>query len=128
MCEWNWGEAEREYKRGIELKPGYANAHHWYARYLSAMGRFTEAIAEGRKAESLDPLSLITIVDVGRQALAPAGMYDEEINQCRKAVDMDPNFALAHVCLAEGYRHNMRHREAITEMQRAIELSGGSSH
>lgn len=127
VFDWDWRGAEREYKQAIELNPGYANAHHWYAHNLSIMGRHTEAIAEDRKAESLDPLSLVTIVDVGLEAFRPAGRYDEEMEQCRKALEMDPNFALAHACLADSYYNKRMHKEAIAEMQRAIQLSGGSA-
>jgi tetratricopeptide (TPR) repeat protein len=127
VFDWDWRSAEREYKRAIELNPSYANAHHWYAHNLSIMGRHEEAIAEDRKAESLDPLSLVTIVDVGLEALRPAGRYDEEMQQCLKALDMDPNFALAHACLADAYGHKLMHTEAIAEIQKAIDLSGGSS-
>ena len=123
---WDWQGAEREYKQAIELNPGYATAHQWYALDLTMMGRHTEAIAEDRKAESLDPLSLVISADVGMEALAPAGMYDEAIQQCRKTLEMDPNFANAHACLWCGYVNKKMYREAIVEIQKAIELSGGS--
>jgi len=127
VFDWDWRGAEREYNRAIDLNPSYANAHHWYAHNLSIMGRHTEAIAEDKKAESLDPLSLVTIVDVGLEAFRPAGRYDEEMEQCRKALEMDPNFPLAHACLADSYENKRMHKEAIAEMQRAIKLSGGSA-
>ena len=61
---WDWEAAEKEYKRAIKLNPGYATAHQWYAWHLIVMGRNSEGIAELRKAESLDPLSLIISADV----------------------------------------------------------------
>ena len=90
------------------------------------MGRYDEAIAEGRKAESLDPLSLIISADVAMEALAPAGLYDQELEQCRKTLEMDPNFAVAHACMSDSYLGKGMYKEAITEMQKAIDLSGGS--
>jgi TolB-like protein/DNA-binding winged helix-turn-helix (wHTH) protein len=62
VFDWDWESAEREFRRAIELNPGYATAHHWYAWHLSEMGRNSEAVAEMRKAENLDPLSLIIII------------------------------------------------------------------
>jgi tetratricopeptide (TPR) repeat protein len=90
------------------------------------MGRHTEAIAEDRKAESLDPLSLVISADMGMEALGPAGLYDQEMEQCRKTLEMDPTFPLAHVCMSESYVRKGMFKEAIAEMQKAIELSGGS--
>jgi TolB-like protein/Tfp pilus assembly protein PilF/tRNA A-37 threonylcarbamoyl transferase component Bud32 len=124
--DWDWQGGEREFARAIELNPGYANAHHWYAVYLTIMGRHSEAIAEDRKAETLDPLSLIISADVAMQALGPAGLYDQEVQQCRKTLEMDPSFPLAHACLSDAYKNKRMYAGAIAEMQKAIDLSGGS--
>src|SRR5262249_13930949 len=59
LFDWDWESSEREFRRAIALNPGYATAHHWYAWHLSTVGRNSESIDEMRKAESLDPLSLI---------------------------------------------------------------------
>ena len=123
VFDWDWKGAEREYKQAIELDPGYANAHHWFALYLSEMGRHAEAIAEDRTAESLDPLSLIISADLGEEALGPAGLYDQEMEQCRKTLEMDPNFAEAHHCLADSYINKSMYKEAIAEFQKALDLS-----
>jgi TolB-like protein/DNA-binding winged helix-turn-helix (wHTH) protein/Flp pilus assembly protein TadD len=69
VFDWDWGSAEREFRRAIALNPGYATAHHWYAWHLSEMGRNSEAIAEMRKAENLDPLSLIISADMAELLL-----------------------------------------------------------
>ncbi len=124
--DWDWQGAEREFTQAIELNPGYANAHHWYALYLTIMGHHSEAIAEDRKAESLDPLSLIISADLAMEALGPAGMYDQEMEQCRKTLEMDPSFPLAHACLCDSYKNKRMYKEAVAEMQKAIDLSGGS--
>jgi TolB-like protein/DNA-binding winged helix-turn-helix (wHTH) protein/Tfp pilus assembly protein PilF len=123
VFDWDWQGAEREYKQAIQIDPGYANAHHWFALYLSEMGRHTEAIAEDRTAESLDPLSLIISADLGKEALGPAGLYDQEMEQCRKTLEMDPNFAEAHHCLADSYRNKRMYKEAVAEFQKAVNLS-----
>src|SRR5438552_2878190 len=89
LFDWDWASAEREFRRAIELNPGYATAHHWYAWHLSEMGRNREAIAEMRKAQNLDPLSLIISADVA-EILLVAHSYDQAIEQSRKTIDMDP--------------------------------------
>ena len=100
----------------------YATAHHWYAWHLSLMGRHGEAIAEMRKARSLDPLSLIINADLA-EVLLIAHFYDESVQQSRKTIDMDPDFALAHNQLAEAYSRNNMRDDAITEFQKAVQLS-----
>src|SRR6266853_1240143 len=65
--EWDWTGAEREFKRAIELNPNLATAHHWYGDYLTNMGRFDEGMAQTKKAQELDPLSLIINTTMGWQ-------------------------------------------------------------
>ena len=123
--DWNFESAGEEFRRAIELNPGYATAHHWYAWHLSLLGRYEEAIAEMRKAKNLDPLSLIISADLA-ELLVIAHQYDESILESRKTIEMDPNFALAHSQLGQAYLQKEMHDEAIAEMQRAVQLSGGS--
>jgi TolB-like protein/DNA-binding winged helix-turn-helix (wHTH) protein/Tfp pilus assembly protein PilF len=123
--DWDFESAGKEYRRAIELNPGYATAHHWYSWHLSLVGRNSEAIAEMRKAENLDPLSLIINADLA-ELLLIAHLPDESIQQSRKTIEMDPNFALAHNQLAQGYLEKHMFGEAIAEIQKAIQLSGGS--
>jgi len=123
--DWDWGSADNEFRRAIELNPGYATAHHWYAWHLSLMGRHRDAIGEMRKARSLDPLSLIINADLA-EILLIAHFYDESARQSRKTIEMDPDFALAHNQLAEAYLHQQMHDDAITEFQTAVRLSDGS--
>jgi TolB-like protein/Flp pilus assembly protein TadD len=123
--DWDFEAAGREFRRAIELKPGYATAHHWYSWHLSLVGRNSEAIAEMRRAENLDPLSLIINADLA-ELLLIAHLPDESIQQSRKTIDMDSNFALAHNQLAQAYLEKHMFEEAISEIQKAIQLSGGS--
>jgi len=97
--------------------------HHWYAWLLSLLGRYDEAIAEMRKAESLDPLSLIIINADLAELLVLAHSYDESIRQSRKTIEMDPNFALAHNQLAQAYLQKHMNDEAVAELQKAAQLS-----
>jgi TolB-like protein/DNA-binding winged helix-turn-helix (wHTH) protein/Flp pilus assembly protein TadD len=123
--DWDFDSAGKEFQRAIELNPGYATAHHWYAWHLSLLGRYDEAIAEMRKAENLDPLSLIINADLA-ELLVLAHSDDESIRQSRKTIEMDPNFALAHNQLAQAYLQKQMYDEAVAELKTAVQLSGGS--
>ncbi len=123
--DWDLDSGGKEFRRAIELNPGYATAHHWYAWHLSLLGRFDDAIAEMRKAENLDPLSLIINADLA-ELLVLAHSYDESIRQSRKTIEMDPNFALAHNQLAQAYLQEHMYDEAVSELKKAVQLSGGS--
>src|ERR1700751_364164 len=122
--DWDFNLAGKEFQRAIELSPGYATAHHWYAWHLSLLGRYDEAIAEMKKAESLDPLSLIINADLA-ELLMLAHSYDQSIRQSQKTIEMDPNFALAHNQLAQAYLQKHMNDEAVAELQKAAQLSGG---
>src|SRR5262249_973554 len=83
LFEWDWPGAEREYRRAIELNPGYPTAHYFYGyMYLLSMGRFEEAIAEMKRAIELDPFSAIVHANLGA-VYNLAGRYDEGIVQIR---------------------------------------------
>jgi TolB-like protein/DNA-binding winged helix-turn-helix (wHTH) protein/Tfp pilus assembly protein PilF len=124
--DWDFESAGKEFRRAIDLNPGYATAHHWYSWHLSLLGRNDEAIAEMKKAENLDPLSLIINADLA-ELLLIAHLPDESIQQSRKTIEMDPNFALGRNQLAQAYLEKHMFGEAIAEIQKAIQLSGGSS-
>jgi len=122
--DWDFESAGKEFRRAIELNPGYATAHHWYAWHLSLLGRYDEAIAEMKTAQSLDPLSLIINADLA-ELLVLAHSYDESMRQSRKTIEMDPNFALAHTQLAQAFLQKHMNAEAIAELQKAVQLSAG---
>jgi TolB-like protein/DNA-binding winged helix-turn-helix (wHTH) protein/Tfp pilus assembly protein PilF len=120
---WDWNAAEVEYKRAIELNPNYATAHHWYAWHLLVRGHNDEGIFELRRAEKLDPLSLIISADIA-DALCIAHLFDESIRQSNKTLEMDPTFSLAHFELGQAFAQKQRYDAAIAALQKAIELSG----
>jgi len=122
--DWDWAGAEKEFKRAIELNPGYATAHHWYAVYLSAMGRHNEAITEMKRAWELDPLSLVINTAAG-QCFFWARRYDEAIAQLQRTLELNPGFCVAHSYLAWAYQQKKRCDEAISEYQKCLPLHGG---
>jgi tetratricopeptide (TPR) repeat protein len=120
--DWDWAGAEREFRRAIELNPGYATAHQWYGELLSSLGRHEEALAEIKRAQQLDPLSLIINTSSG-WILLGAGRDDLAIEQLRKTLEIDPNFARAHGDLGMAYLRKGNFPEAVAEFQRAATLS-----
>ncbi|HYU46321.1 MAG TPA: tetratricopeptide repeat protein [Terriglobales bacterium] len=122
--DYDWAGAEREFKRAVELNPGDATAHQWYAHCLSFLGRHDEATAEIERARSLDPLSLPINTSVGTMLLY-SRHYDSAIEQYRKALEMDPNFIQARDYLGNAYLQKGMYEQAIAEFQKAVDLSGG---
>jgi TolB-like protein/DNA-binding winged helix-turn-helix (wHTH) protein/Tfp pilus assembly protein PilF len=125
VYDWDWKSADTEFRRAIELNPGYATAHHWYAWHLSLLGKNDEAIAEMRKARNVDPLSLIINAELA-ELLLITHFTDQSIDQSRKTIDMDANFPLAHNQLGVAYLQQQKHEEAIAELQKAVQLSAGN--
>jgi TolB-like protein/Flp pilus assembly protein TadD len=122
---WDWQAAGKEYEQAIGLSPGYSTLHLWYAWHLMVVGRTSEGILELRKAESLDPLSLIIGADLA-DALCIARLYDESVEQSRKTLELDPNFAVGHYELGQALVQKQSANEATVEFQKAIALSGHS--
>ncbi len=122
---WDWDAAEIQYKQAIQLDPGYATAHQWYSWHLFMVGRDDDALFELRRAESLDPLSLIINADLA-DALCVAHRYDEAVEQSEKTLKMDASFAVGHYELGQALTQKHMYDEAIAEFQKAIELSGHS--
>jgi DNA-binding winged helix-turn-helix (wHTH) protein/TolB-like protein len=115
--EYDWAGAEKEYKRAIELNPNYANAHHFYALYLTMMGRFDEGMAEIRRAQELEPSSLFIHANVAG-ILFGSRRYDEAINQARRILEMNPNFDHARSILGHAYLQRGMYQQAIAEFQK----------
>jgi len=115
--------AEREYKRAIELNPGYATAHQWYGELLNCSGRFEESAGEFRRALEIEPASLPINWDYGR-LLYDSRKYDESIAQHLKTLQLDPGFARARITLVEVYRVKKDYGAAIEELARYFEVRG----
>ena len=122
-AELNIAGAVREYERALELKPNDAGTRHWYGNdTLAALGRFEEAIAEGRRAIELDPLSPIINADLGTTFFY-AGRYDESAAQLRKTLEIDPTFFFAHYSLGIALQAKGDLSGAITEYEKAKQLT-----
>jgi len=125
LYDWKWREAEKEFKRSLELSPAYPTGNHWNAEYVLTMGRNEEAIAKMRESQNLDPLSLIINSAIG-WALYNGRRHDEAIAQLLKTVELDPNYPVTHWVLGLVYRKMGRYDLAIAEGEKSVRLSGGS--
>ncbi|NIM59425.1 MAG: protein kinase, partial [Candidatus Aminicenantes bacterium] len=119
---WDWDGSEEEFKRAIDLNPGYATAHHWYAYNLMLVGRHDESIAEIKIAQELDPHSLIINANVGF-ILYHARKYDQAIEHYKSRLVLDPSFDVLHMYLGLAYIQMGKYEEAIAEFQEALTLS-----
>ncbi len=124
--EWDWAGAEAEFQRALELNPGYVEAHHWRSTLLSMLGRHPEAIREKKKALSLDPLSLVISTDLARMFYF-ARDHEQALQQYGVALDMDPNFAGAHLGIAQVYQQQGLFERALVELQIGVRLSNDST-
>jgi serine/threonine protein kinase/Tfp pilus assembly protein PilF len=121
--DWDWSEAEKEFKQALTLHPGYATGRLWHSLFLVAMGRHEEALAEMEKALELDPLSLPIHTNLG-WLLYLGRKYDEAAKQLKKTLEMEPNFMLAHRRLSQVYAQKGMYQEAAAEFEKALALSG----
>ncbi|HJQ68737.1 MAG TPA: protein kinase [Blastocatellia bacterium] len=115
----DWAGAESEFRLALSYNPDYAQAHQWYANYLAAVGKAEEAISEARRAQELDPTSLIVNATVA-YVYYNTRRYDEAIEQCRKTLMLDPNFFAARRYLALALAQKGAYAEAIAEAERAV--------
>ena len=119
---WDWDTAGQEFRLAINLNPNDATAHQWYAAYQAALGRFALSIAEIQQALRLEPLSLMINADLG-WLLFYARHYDRAIEQLRRTIEMEPNFALSHWLLGLNYQQTGRLEEAMAEFRWAVMVS-----
>ncbi len=119
---WQWADAEREFKRAIELSPNYATAHHWYSIFLRSRGRFNEATLAIRRAQEIDPLSSIINVNVSL-AYQLQNNHDAAIETANKIIELDPAFGPAYEALGISFLKQGRNSEAITALEKAVALT-----
>jgi tetratricopeptide (TPR) repeat protein len=123
VYDWDWSRAEKEFKRAIDLNPTYATTYEWYALCLSYMGRHKEAIATAKRAQQLDPLTLIISSVVG-VVLHYAREYKQAVEEYKKILEMDPNFLPARTFCGAAYTQLGMHEKAIAEQRACIAAAG----
>lgn len=120
-------DAEEHYTEALRLNPNYATAHHWYSIYFAERGRYEDQLREILAARSLDPLSPIIQVNVGK-AFLHLRRYDEAVAAYHELVDMEPGFGFGHTVLAEALSAAGRHEEAAAAARRGLEILGEDAH
>jgi len=123
LDEWDWSEAEREFKLALALTPNLPEIHHMYAHYLTAMGRLDEALSESRRFLELDPISPTPVQHLGWHYLY-AHEFDKAIEQYKRVLSLDPNYTEAHRQLADAYWQKGLLDEAVAEMEKQLTLQG----
>ena len=121
--DWDWPDAERELKRGLELNSSYVLAYCWYAYLLAAQGRHDGSVDAARRAQELDPLSPFVNTVAGIVLLA-AARNQEAIEELGKAVEIEGDFLLALYTLGAAYSRCSRHDEAVALIERAATVAG----
>ena len=121
----DWTRADQEYRAAIQCNPRYGLSYHWYANLLVAKGQHEAAHMAIMQALDLDPVSPITTVWAGVISHF-ARRYDEALRHYRRALELDPDFAWAHMFMAQTLEQMDHMPEAVREFERTIQLSGGS--
>ena len=124
--KWDWANAEKEYRRALELSPNYATAHHWFAEFLALEGRFDESFSEYNRAVELDPLSLAVKSDLGATYLY-AGQPDRAIEYLQNLKKINPNYPRTYWFLKEAYEEKGMFAEAIDEYVEMFRVQGDDS-
>ena len=119
--EWNWSQAEREFKRALELNPNNAFAHRIYGYYLASMRQHEESVAQLKHARQLDPTSPIINVDIG-QMLFFAGQIAPALEQFKQAQALEPNFYTAYERIGMAYAEMRKYEDAIAVLSNARAL------
>ncbi len=119
---WKWTEAEREFKRAIELNPNYATAYHWYGNFLRDIGRFDEAALMIRRAHEIDPLSSVISQNVS-VIYQLQNDHNASIENSLKLIELDPSFSMAYQSLGVSYLKQGRNAEAISALEKSVDLS-----
>ena len=125
--EWNWKEAENEYRRALELNPNYATGHQWYAEFLTVLERHEEARAEMKRALELDPLSLIINQNLGIVYFF-ARDYDSALKQFQKTSELEKNFGATLYYTFVAYFDKGMYAEAVQTYQEMLSLNEATRH
>lgn len=124
LYDWDFAEAEKDFKRAIELSPNYSNAHDGYGFYLKAVGRHKEAIAKGLEVQHLDPLSPFAHISLG-YAYYFARDFEKAIEECNKALELDKYSTFAYRNLGLAYLQTGSIENAINALSKAVTFSSG---
>jgi TolB-like protein/Tfp pilus assembly protein PilF len=123
---WNWKEAERNYKRALEINPNSYQIHLNYSDLLTITGRYDEAISEAERALELDSLSAY-VKRYTATIFGETGQYDRAIEELKMALTIDPKDYNTYYNLGIVYLLKGMNKEAATELEKAVDLSEENS-
>jgi TolB-like protein/DNA-binding SARP family transcriptional activator len=126
LYELDWGSADRELGRALDLQASYAAAHSYRAILFEWTGHYDRALSEAQIAKELDPLSLFTNVEIARAFFFNA-QYDSAEAHLRATLELDPTSLRAHQLLGQVLEHQGQFDEAIHELTSAARLWAGTS-
>jgi TolB-like protein/Flp pilus assembly protein TadD len=121
--DWDWDQADAEFRRTIDLKPGYSTAHEWYALFLAVHKRSDEALREMNIAHELDPMSLAVNNGLGR-VYHYRGEMEKAVEQFHHTLELDPGYGEAYFSLSMAYLKMKKYKEAEEEMMKALAITG----
>ena len=124
IYDWNFPEAEKDFQRSFDLNPNYATSRFWYGECLMYLGRFVEGIAQIKRAQELDPLSVVFSANLG-WAYHIARNDDLAIEQLLKITETDQGFPMAYFYLGMSFEEKGIFDKAIDAYQKSAQLSGG---
>lgn len=114
--------SEDEYRQAIALTPNNATSHQWYANMLTAAGRFPEAVREMRRAQEVDPLSVVAIAAEGWVRFY-ARDYPAALQASQRALERNPDYALTYLWRSWAHEEMDSLGAAIDAQRRAIAIS-----
>jgi len=120
--DWDWAAAERELQRAIALNPRYVLARYWYATLCASRLRMEESVTADEQAAAIEPMSSFANTHLGWMLLH-AGRTARAIELLGKAIELDPQFVLAHWLLGCAHASEAHHEAALPEFETAVELS-----
>jgi serine/threonine protein kinase/Flp pilus assembly protein TadD len=119
-CDWNWTEAEQEYRRALVINPSCAEAHHMYAHYLELRGSLDEALREINHALELEPVSPPLNACAG-QVLFHGRRYEEAIKQCYAALELAPSYFGLYGWLGAAYVKSGKLERGVATLQEGLQ-------
>ena len=124
--DWNWNASEREFHAAIAIDPNYAVTYQYYGYTLLAMGRGQEALVAMKQATQIDPVSPSVQTSLA-WVYYQLRMNPQTVEQCRKVLDLYPDYVPAHQLLGLTYSQIHQDQAALTELRRAGALEPGNT-
>ena len=124
--DWDWAGSENGFRRSLELKPNYGDAHHWFSHHWMAMGRKEESLEESHRAIESDPLDPMFNIHLAWHHLL-SREYDQAVEQCRTTGEIHSDYIWAPFFMGLAFEQKGNPREAVNQFERAVALLAGNA-